>query len=84
MPVTKESTYYNMDHEHRGIAVIINNDIFEGAAQSSSKQSLSEQNGSLKDIDNLQNIFFKMDFEVLIWNNLYSDELTYCLTECMY
>lgn len=79
LAITKESTYYNMDHEYRGIAVIINNDIFEGAAQSS-----SEQSGSLKDINDLQNIFFQMDFEVLIWNNLYNDDLTDCLAKCMY
>lgn len=68
-----------MDHEYRGIAVIINNDIFEGTAQSS-----SERSGSLKDINDLQNIFFQMDFEVLIWNNLYNEELTDRLAKCMY
>lgn len=79
MPVAKDATCYNMDHEYRGIAVIINNDIFEGTAE-----SLPDRNGSLKDVIDLQATLFNLDFEVLVWNNLYYDELIYRLTKCMY
>lgn len=74
MPVTKDATCYNMDHEYRGIAVIINNDIFDG-------QSLPERKGSWKDVEELKTMFYRLDFSVLIWNNLYHEELTHHLNE---
>lgn len=79
MPVTKDATCYNMDHKYRGIAVIINNDVFDGPAQ-----SLPERKGSWKDVEELKAMFYRLDFSVLIWNNLYHEELTHHLNECMY
>lgn len=79
MPVSKDATCYNMDHEFRGVAVIINNDIFEGAAQ-----TLPERNGSWKDVDELQAMLFSLDFKVVIWNNLYFEELDYRVNKCIY
>ncbi|XP_026809139.1 caspase-1-like [Rhopalosiphum maidis] len=76
MPVTKDATCYNMDHEYRGIAVIINNDVFEGPAQ-----SLPERKGSWKDVEELKTMFYRLDFSVLVWNNLYHEELTHRLNE---
>lgn len=79
MPVARDATCYNMDHEYRGIAVIINNDVFEGAAQ-----SLPDRSGSQKDVEELQAMFYHLDFKVVIWNNLVLDELMYRLSKCMY
>jgi len=77
MPVTKDATCYNMDHEYRGIAVIINNDIFDS-------QNLPERQGSWKDVEELKKMFYRLDFNVMVWNNLYHEELTNNLNECMY
>lgn len=77
MPVTKDATCYNMDHEHRGIAVIINNDIFDA-------QTLPERKGSWKDVEELEKMFYRLDFNVVVWNNLYHEELTHHLNACMY
>lgn len=79
MPVTQDATCYNMNHEYRGIAVIINNDTFEGAAQ-----SLPERSGSWKDVEELKTMFFNLDFKVLIWNNLCNDELANRLNKSIY
>lgn len=79
MPVTRDATCYNMDHEYRGIAVIINNDIFDGPAQ-----SLPERSGSWKDVEELKTTFYSLDFKVVIWNNLILDELKNRLCKCMY
>ncbi|XP_050427875.1 caspase-1-like isoform X2 [Adelges cooleyi] len=72
MPVAKDSTSYNMEHEFRGTAVIINNDVFEGSAQ-----SLPERSGSWKDVEELKIMFYRLDFRVVVWNNLYHEELEY-------
>jgi caspase-like apoptosis-related cysteine protease len=79
MPVTRDATCYNMDHEYRGIAVIINNDVFEGPAQ-----NLPERIGSWKDVLELKTMFCRLDFKVVIWNNLILEELNYRLNKCMY
>lgn len=79
MPVAMDATCYNMNHKYRGIAVIINNDIFEGIAA-----SLPDRNGSLKDVSDLQETLHKMDFEVLTWNNFSSTDIIQRLTRCMY
>lgn len=79
MPVTQDATCYNMNHEYRGIAVIINNDIFEGAAQ-----SLPERSGSWKDVEELKTMFYNLDFKVIIWNNLCNDELANRLNKSIY
>jgi len=77
MPVTKDATCYNMDHEYRGIAVIINNDVFDA-------QTLPERKGSWKDVEELEKMFYRLDFSVMVWNNLYHEELTHHLHKCMY
>ncbi|XP_060881382.1 caspase-1-like isoform X4 [Metopolophium dirhodum] len=74
MPVTKDATCYNMDHEYRGIAVIINNDIFDS-------HNLAERQGSWKDVEELEKMFYRLDFNVMVWNNLYHEELTHHLNE---
>lgn len=79
MPVAQDATCYNMDHEYRGVAVIINHDVFEGSAQ-----SLPERSGSWKDVEELQSMFYSLDFKVVVWDNLYHDELHYRMNKCMY
>lgn len=78
MPVVRDATSYNMDHEYRGIAVIINNDIFE------STTGLGPRNGSWKDVEELKTMFFNLDFTVVVWNNLFQSQLFKYLHECMY
>lgn len=77
MPITKDATCYNMDHEYRGTAVIINNDIFDSP-------DLPERQGSWKDVEELEKMFYRLDFNVMVWNNLYHEQLTDNLNECMY
>lgn len=79
MPVNKNCALYNMDHEYRGIAVIINNDTFVGSGQ-----NLPDRDGSWKDVEELKQTFYDLNFEVLIWNNLYQEELIYRLKRCVY
>ncbi|XP_029344970.1 caspase-1 isoform X2 [Acyrthosiphon pisum] len=74
MPVTKDATCYNMDHEYRGIAVIINNDVFDS-------HSLAQRQGSWKDVEELEKMFYRLDFNVMVWNNLYHEELAHNLNE---
>lgn len=70
MPVCKDSSYYNMDHEYRGVAVIINHDVFEGVAR-----TLPNRDGSWKDVEELKTMFINLDFKVVVWDNLYQEEL---------
>lgn len=79
MPVTQDATSYNMNHEYRGTAVIINHDVFDGLAQ-----SLPDRTGSLKDVEELKAVFINMDFKVVVWNNLYQDDIMFHLNKCMY
>lgn len=74
MPVSKDSSCYNMDHEYRGIAVIINHDVFEGVAR-----NLPNRDGSWKDVEELKTMFVNLDFKVVVWDNLYLEELIYRL-----
>lgn len=78
MPVIKNATCYNMDHEYRGIAVIINNDIFE------STTGLGPRIGSWKDVEELKTMFYRLDFTVVVWNNLFQSQLLKYLSERMY
>lgn len=79
MPVTQDATSYNMDHEYRGTAVIINHDIFDGLAQ-----SLPERTGSIRDVEELKQMFINLDFKVVIWNNLYQEDIMCRLNKRMY
>lgn len=79
MPVVRDATCYNMDHEFRGIAVIINHDVFSGAAS-----NLPERCGSWKDVEELRIMFYRLDFKVLVWNNLPLADLTMNLKKCVY
>lgn len=78
MPVVRDATCYNMDHEYRGLAVIINNDIFERTTR------LGPRNGSWKDVEELKTMFYRLDFSVVVWNNLYQLQLLKYLHERMY
>ncbi|VVC33137.1 Peptidase C14, caspase non-catalytic subunit p10,Peptidase C14A, caspase catalytic domain,Peptidase [Cinara cedri] len=69
MPVAQDALCYNMDHENRGFAVIINNDIFDPHT------SLSERSGSWKDVEELKTMFYRLHFRVVVWNNLSHNQL---------
>lgn len=79
MPVTQDATKYNMDHEYRGTAVIINHDVFNGLAQ-----NLPDRTGSVRDVEELKKMFISLDFKVVIWNNLYQEDIMCHLNKCMY
>lgn len=77
MPVARDDLCYNMNHENRGFAIIINNDVFDARA------NLSERNGSWKDVEELKAMFYQLDFGVVVWNNLSTNQLNTCINECM-
>lgn len=78
MPVAQDDLCYNMDHEYRGIAVVINNDIFDP------RTNLSERSGSWKDVEELKTMFYQLGFKVVVWNNLSHNQLITRVGECMY
>lgn len=78
MPVARDDLCYNMNHENRGYAIIINNDVFDP------RTNLSERNGSWKDVEELKAMFHQLDFGVVVWNNLSTNQLNNCINECMY
>lgn len=79
MPVNKNCALYNMNHEYRGIAVIINNDTFVESLQG----GLPDREGSWKDVEALKQTFYTLNFEVLILNNLKQEDLIYRLKQCI-
>lgn len=80
MPVTQDATSYNMNHEYRGTAVIINHDVFNGVGG----QTLPERTGSVKDVEELKQMFINLDFKVVIWHNLYQEDIMCHLNKRMY
>lgn len=78
MPVARDALCYNMDHENRGFAIIINNDVFDAQI------NLSERNGSWKDVEELKAMFYRLDFRVVVWDNLSQNQLATHINECMY
>jgi len=78
MPVVKDDELYNMDHEYRGIAVIINQEIFR------ENLVLTERKGSFKDVEELKTMFYSLDFTVIVWNNLCQSQILKNLEICMY
>ncbi|XP_063217236.1 caspase-1-like isoform X2 [Bacillus rossius redtenbacheri] len=62
MSVHRHSLEYNMDHKHRGKAVIFNHDQFEEANH--------ERPGSKVDVQNLSAVYSSLGFEVVVHHNL--------------
>lgn len=69
-PTDKDSLFYNMKHEKRGMAFIFNHENFE-------KTYLNKRTGSAVDRNNLEEVLKKLGFEVEVYDNLTSEELKY-------
>ncbi|KAG4077802.1 hypothetical protein HA402_011231 [Bradysia odoriphaga] len=66
-----ESAYYDMIHEQRGLAIILNHFKFD-----SKKYRNVQRNGTEKDCERLEKTFRELDFEVNIYNDLKREEIT--------
>lgn len=63
MPVSKDSTEYNMNHSHRGHALIFNHEIF-------TMENMPPRKGSHLDAARLQTTFTTLGFSVQVFNDL--------------
>ena len=77
IPADKEQSkyVYNMTNPKRGMAVIINNRIFDRRTQ------MGERTGTDVDAANLYKVFKKLGFEVSIFNNQKTTEIFKIMTE---
>lgn len=67
-PVTKEDTYYNMNHKRRGRCVILNHDKFETEPY---------RDGSMIDVKKITSVFQDLlGFDVVSHDNLTTDQIT--------
>ena len=72
----EQSKYvYNMTNPKRGMAVIINNRIFDRRTQ------MGERTGTDVDAANLYQVFKKLGFEVHMFNNQKTTEILKIMTE---
>nr|XP_033338475.1 caspase-1-like [Megalopta genalis] len=68
-PVTKNDTYYNMNHKRRGKCVIFNHDVFDSGEK--------HRDGSKLDVKMIETIFQDvLEFEVIPYHNLTNNEIT--------
>ncbi|XP_054258396.1 caspase-1-like isoform X2 [Macrosteles quadrilineatus] len=63
MPVDKHAKFYNMDHKHRGIAVILNHESF------ASHMNLKARAGTKVDKENLEKTLKKLGFDVHLYDD---------------
>lgn len=66
-----ECAYYDMIHEQRGLAIILNHFKFD-----SKKYRNVQRNGTEKDCERLEKTFRELDFEVNIYNDLKREEIS--------
>lgn len=66
-----ECAYYDMIHERRGLAIILNHFKFD-----SKKYRNVQRNGTEKDCERLEKTFRELDFEVNIYNDLKREEIS--------
>lgn len=66
-----ECAYYDMIHERRGLAIILNHFKFD-----SKKYRNVQRNGTEKDCERLVKTFRELDFEVNIYNDLKREEIS--------
>lgn len=69
MPVEKDAIYYNMNHKRRGIALIFNHEIFNIA-------NLKNRCGTHMDSERLKKTFKKLEFEVIDFHDLTTEEVS--------
>ncbi|XP_078583929.1 LOW QUALITY PROTEIN: uncharacterized protein LOC144866438 [Branchiostoma floridae x Branchiostoma japonicum] len=78
----EEMPYYRMDHELRGLAIIINNkQFFHDPQHEDSRTSLEDREGTHVDRENLRYIFGLLGFEVQTFENLTHDQLINLFTQ---
>ncbi|XP_066263717.1 caspase-8-like isoform X1 [Branchiostoma lanceolatum] len=78
----EEMPCYGMEHNPRGLAVIVNNkQFFHDHRNPNSKQRLENREGTNVDRDNLNYIFDKLGFEVTLQEDLTHDQLINLFTE---
>lgn len=68
MPVSKDSPEYNMDHPHRGYAIIFNHEEF-------TKNNMPSRKGSQFDAISLETTFTSLGFNVQVYNDLDCDKI---------
>uniref|UniRef100_A0A336K6K2 CSON015591 protein n=1 Tax=Culicoides sonorensis TaxID=179676 RepID=A0A336K6K2_CULSO len=68
----RDNKYYDMTHKKRGIALVINHFQFK---------SMSSRNGTYKDLERVQNSLKKLDFEVIVKNELKYSEVKKTIEE---
>lgn len=68
MPVDRNAPYYNMNHKHRGMAIIFNHEHFD-------IHSLKSRTGTNVDSDNLSKVLKSLGFKVTVFSNLKSEEI---------
>uniref|UniRef100_A0A2A4JRA2 Caspase-1 n=1 Tax=Heliothis virescens TaxID=7102 RepID=A0A2A4JRA2_HELVI len=68
MPVDRNAPYYNMNHKHRGIALIFNHEHFD-------IHSLKSRTGTNVDSDNLAKVLKGLGFRVTVLTNSKSEEV---------
>lgn len=66
MPTDRNAPYYNMNHKHRGMAIIFNHEHFD-------IHSLKSRTGTNVDSDNLAKVLKGIGFSVTILHNLKSE-----------
>jgi len=68
--IDAECIYYDMNHEQRGLAIILNHFKFD-----SKKYKALNRNGTEKDCERLQKTFHELDFKVKTYNDLTREEI---------
>lgn len=58
---TKFEPYYNMNHKHRGLALIFNHEKYDAGVK--------DRNGTQFDRDRLQETFYSLEFDVRIYDD---------------
>ncbi|XP_056247672.1 caspase-8 [Seriola aureovittata] len=72
--VANEMEYYNLNHNPRGLCVVINNEKFLG-------EELKDRGGTQEDANVLQSVFSLLGFTVVVHNNLTAGSIQSELTE---
>lgn len=69
--------YYKMDHKHRGLAIIFNNEEFDDT-------EYPTRHGTQVDCDNLKRTFESLSFKVKVYNDQYKSEMKRTLQKGAY
>uniref|UniRef100_A0A3B4WNW2 Caspase-8 n=1 Tax=Seriola lalandi dorsalis TaxID=1841481 RepID=A0A3B4WNW2_SERLL len=72
--VANEMEYYDLNHNPRGLCVVINNEKFLG-------EELKDRGGTQEDANVLQSVFSRLGFTVVVHNNLTAGSIQSELTE---